>query len=176
MGSHKHIKKSHFSYRRKTVKIIISVAIVLFIVGGIGSIAFNAGFLPIKGFLEVREPIGRSEEIDISSLMQEYPGLEDIPNLENINHGVYGTDASADAVAYDYKNRLRNDGYGLKYEGTGSHDGSDFHYYGFLKGITAVGIVTTSDTDEKFEYDTVVMYTTGNAFDYQEMLEWYQEN
>ena len=173
---HKHIKKSHFIHRRSTIKIIISVVLVLVIVGGIGSIALNIGFLPIKEFLEVREPIGRSEEIELSSFMQEYPELEEIPNIENINCGVYGTEAHSDAVFYDYKNRLENDGYVLKYEGTGTHDGSDFHYYGFLKGITAVGIVTTSDTDGKFEYDTVVMYTTGNAFDYKDILEWYQEN
>ena len=176
IGHYEHIKKSHFNYRRRAVKSIIKLTAVLLIIGGIGTFAFNAGFLPIKDFLEVREPVGRSEEIDIANFMKEYPELEDIPNLENINSGIYGTDASVDTVANDYKNKLESEGYSLKYEGTGTHGGSDFQYYGYLKGITAVGIVTTSDTNGKFEHDTVVMYTTGNAFDYQQILEWYQNN
>jgi hypothetical protein len=55
-------------------------------------------------------------------------------------------------------------------------DGRQFRVVGFLKGLTVVGVVVTDDADDEFGYDTVVLYATGSAFDFQEILEWYQSN
>lgn len=173
---HKHKNKTLFNNKLTVVKKIIYVFVFLIIVGGIATLINNAGLLPIKDFLDIQEPIGDNEEITIESYMEEYPELKEIPNFKNINYGVYGSDASEEAIADEYKDKLISDGYYLKYQGTGTHDGSDFQYYGYLKGITAVGIVTTSDTEEKFDHETVVMYTTGFASDYIDILKWYQKN
>lgn len=171
-----HIKKSHGKYKRKTVRILLTLIPIVVLVGIVGGFAYNAGFIPIKEFLSVREPIGNSVELDIDSYMEEYPELEGIPNLDKIKYSVYGTDASTNAVVNDYRSDLENEGYTVKYEGTKDLEGRHFRVIGFLKGFTAVGIVVTSDTDDEFGSDTAVIYATGSAFDFQEILDWYQEN
>ena len=166
----KYVKKSQTKGKIKNVKILTIGITVLVIIGGLGCVAYNAGFLPIKGILNTIKPVGASAELDIDNYMAEYLKLEDIPNLDKIKYAAYGTDESITVVADDYKEKLEKKGYNVKYEGTGCTEGRN------LKGLTAVGIIMTPDTSEEFGYETTLLYTTGNAFEYKEILDWYEEN
>ena len=172
---YKTTKKTHSKHKRKTVKRLLMVISILVIVGIVIGFIYNAGFIPIVGLLNVKEPVGNPVGLDIGSYMEEYPQIGDIPNLDKIKYGIYGTDESADVVANSYKEELENEGYNAMYAGTGEIEGMTFSFIGFLKGLTAVGIITTSDASDEFGYDTVVLYATGNAFDFKEILDWYQE-
>jgi len=173
--NYKNTEKTHSKYKKKTVKKLLIVVPVLVIVGIVIGFIYNAGFIPIVGFLDVKEPVGTPVGLDIDSYMEEYPQIGDIPNLDKIKYGVYGTDESIAAVLDSYKEELGHEGYTVIYEGTGEIEGMNFSFIGFLKGLTAVGIITTSEASDELGYDTVVLYATGNAFDFREILDWYQE-
>jgi hypothetical protein len=171
-----HVKKPRGRYKRKVVKTLLIVVPILVLVGIVAGYAYNAGFIPITGFMDVKAPYGDSVELDVSTYIDEYPEFEDIPNLDKIKHSAYGTDESVNTVVSNYKQQLQGEGYSVKYEGTMDFEGRQFRVVGFLKGLTAVGVVVTDDADDEFGYDTVVLYATGSAFDFQEILEWYQNN
>jgi len=99
-----------------------------------------------------------------------------LPNLDKITYQGYGTDATADIVYNEYKTDLVSEGYTIKYEGTGFMGSKSFQYIGFLKGITAVGIIISSDAIEETGHETAIMYMTGNGFDFIPILDWYQSN
>ncbi len=48
----------------------------------------------------------------------------------------------------------------------------DFKFTAYLKGLTAV-VIIVAENCEAFDDDTVVLYTTGNAFYYREILNWH---
>ncbi len=160
----------------KNKKKVIKISIVLLIILIIFCAAYSAGFIPIKELMTIKQPIGNYEKIDIDSYLETYPELANLPNLDKIKHVAYGTDESNDAVISDYKQELENEGYSLKYEGISNFGEKPFEYYGFLKGITAVVIIVTEDNNEEFDYESIVLYTTGNALDYKEILDLYEEN
>lgn len=166
-------KPPQIKHKKKTTKILI-VAVVLLIVGTIVCAAYVTGFIPITNFLSVKKPVGDSVELNVDDYLQEYPELNEIPNLDKIKKAAYGTDESIDDVVSDYRAELESEGYGLKYEGSGDFNGKSFQYYGFLKGLTAVVIIATSDGVEELEYKTEVLYTTGNALDFRAILDWYE--
>jgi hypothetical protein len=124
--------------------------------------------------LSVKKPVGDSVELNVDDYLKEYPEFNEIPNLDKIKKAAYGTDASIDTVISDYTEKLNKEGYSLKYDGTGDLDGNSFQYYGFLKGITAVVIIVTSDGNKELAYKTEVLYTTGNALDFKAILDWYE--
>ena len=41
---------------------------------------------------------------------------------------------------------------------------------------TGVGIIITDDETVTLNYETMVLYTTGSALDYREILTWYKNN
>jgi len=170
----KHVKKSKNNIERKTGKRIIVVSIVLIIlltiIGGAAFTAYNMGFIPVN--LSVKKPAGTSATVDIACYMQEYPELDEIPNLDKIKYGVYSTDASSNSVKTEYKQQLETEGYNLYREGSILVDGTDFKFTAYLKGLTAV-VIIVAENCEAFDDDTVVLYTTGNAFYYREILDWY---
>jgi hypothetical protein len=171
--NHTFNKKTGYNRRRNIVKVFALLVTVLLL--GIGGfVSYNAGFIPIKELLETQEPIGKAEEINIDEYMDEYPEIENIPNLDKLKYKAYGTDESIDAVANDYKQKLENDGYSIKYEGTVYKRGIPFQCYGFLKRFTAVGIIMTSDANVTFGHETRVLYTTGSVFDYREIMNFMQ--
>ena len=172
-NSYKFDKPPQIKHKRKTVKVLI-VAVVLLVVVTVICAAYNAGFIPITEFLSVKEPIGKSVELNVDDYLKEYPEFNEIPNLDKMKKAAYGTDESIDAVVSDYRTKLEKEGYGLKYEGEGDFNGKSFQYYGFLKGITAVVIIATSDGNEELGYKTEVLYTTGNALDFKAILDWYE--
>lgn len=172
---HRRIKKTvEHPLKKNLPRVVTLAAIILILVGASSFTAHRGGFLPLKIFLDTEEPIGDASEIDVDKYMKEYPQLNDLPNLNKIKHKLYGTDASINTVAVDYKQRLRNKGYKLKYTGTKTIRGISLDYFGFTKGLTVVGIVMTSDGISQFKnYDTVVLYTTGNLFAYKDAISWY---
>jgi hypothetical protein len=166
-------KNSQIKHKRRTVKVLIAVAVLLVVVIVICA-AYNAGFIPITNLLSVKKPVGDSVELNVDEYLKEYPGLNEIPNLDKIKKAAYGTDASIDTVISDYTEKLNKEGYSLKYEGAGDLDENSFQYYGFLKGITAVVIIVTSNNNGEIGNKTVVLYTTGNALDFKAILDWYE--
>ena len=170
----KHVNKSKNNIERKTGKRIIVVSIVLIvlitIIGVAAFTAYNMGFIPVN--LSVKKPAGTSTIMDVACYMQEYPELDEIPNLDKITYEVYSTDALANSVKNEYKQQLETEGYNLYREGSISVDGADFKFTAYLKGLTAVAIIVAENC-EAFDDDTMVLYTTGNALDYQEILDWY---
>lgn len=162
--------------RRNIVKLLIIFISITILLGICGSIAYNAGFIPIKEFLEVQEPIGDAEEIDIDEPIKKYPEIKDIPYIDKLKYKIYGTNESIDAVANDYKIKLENNGYRVLYEGKVYKKEIPFQYYGFLKGFTAVGIIMTSDKNVSLNHKTMVLYSTGSAFDYRNLIMWYKAN
>ncbi len=167
-------EKTGYNRRRKIVKVLALFVTVTVLLGIGGFVTYNAGFIPIKELLETQEPIGNTEEINIDEYMDEYPEIKNIPNLDNLKYKAYETDESIDAVANDYKLKLENDGYSIKYEGTVYKRGIPFQYYGFLKRFTAVGIIMTSDVNVTFGNETKVLYTTGSIFEYREIMNFIQ--
>ena len=167
-------RSSHLIAKRNLPRIITLAAIVLILVGASSFTANRTGFLPIKILLETEEPIGHVEEIDIGEYIDEYPELDDIPRITRIKYQVYGTDASVNTVALDYKQKLQDDGYKLKYTGSRTIRGISVDYFGFVKGLTVVGIVMTSeDVGSLKNFDTVVLYTTGGLFAYKDVISMY---
>jgi len=158
--------KKHFKPTR-----ILTFFIAIFVVG---MLVFNMGYLPIKAFLQTPEPIGCAGEIEIESFIQQYPALEEIPNLDKIKCKVYLSDASTSSVGENFKYQLKKDGYTLDYEGVITKKGITFHYYGFTKGITAIGILLTDDINQVFNHETAVLSTIGSIYDYQELSQWYK--
>lgn len=171
---HKHVNTSYTIHKRKTANFLVKCAAVLIVVGAIGGVAYNAGFLPIKELLSVKEPVGSSVPLDVDSYMAAYPELAEIPNLNRIKYEAFGTDESTSVVISEYTQQLEAEGYHLEYEGTTEMGGNSFRFVGFLKGLTAVGIISIDDPTEDVGHDTVVLYATGNAFDFKEILDWYQ--
>jgi len=155
--------------KRKTITftILTIIAIISIFFGYIN------GFIPVC--LSAKPPIGNIERISVEQYIEKYPELSDLPDYDNILYEIFGTDEPTAVVLDDYKEKLQNEGYTLKYEGSGYIAGKNFKYVGYLKGITAVGIIVSSEAYEEFGYETLVLYMTGNAFDFTPLLDWYQE-
>lgn len=162
--------------RRKIMKLLVIFISIIVLLGIFGSIAYNAGFIPINEFLEIQEPIGKTEEIDIVEPLKKYPEIKDIPYIDKLKYKIYGSDELMDDIANDYKNKLKNKGYRILYEGTIYRKEIPFQYYGFIKGFTAVGIIMTSDKNVSLNHQTMVLYSTGSALDYRKLIMWYKAN
>ena len=170
--NHKHITKVNHIYEKKSKKGLIAVCLFIVIMSAAGT-AYFFGFIPIA--LAVKEPVGNSVEIDVSSYMQEYPELNEIPNLEKVKYEVFGTDAPVSSVKNKYAQQLENEGYSLYKTGFTSLNGENFEFIAYLKGITAV-VIIVSENGEMFNQDTLVLYTTGNALVYQGILDQYNKH
>ena len=153
---------------------IIALGIILLTFLIVFIVLVYTGFLPL--FLQSKEPIGNAEEITIESYLEENPELAEMPNLDKIETSAFGTDESTTNIKNDYKDRLQEEGYSIEYEDTMELYGKTYEVLGFLKGLTAVGILITSDTSGETNYESEVIYATGNALDFQEILDWYQNN
>jgi len=166
-------KKPNKSVNKKTHHKKITRILSLFVIMSLFGVAvFNLGYLPIKAFMQVPEPVGCTGEINIESYMNEYPDIKGIPRLDDIKYKIFSSDASLETVANYYKYKLKNDGYRIDYEGVITKKGITFHYYGFVKGITAVVILLTDDIEEIFGHETAVLSTTGNIYAYKDIVSW----
>ena len=159
-------------HKRKKGKtlIILSIGIIVFL--SIFFVAYYLGYIPIG--LSVIEPIGNAKTVNVDSLMDEFSSLADMPNLDKIDYKAFDTDASVSDIVNDYNNQLISDGYSLEYSGTVELGGVTFEVNGYLKGLTAVGILTTDEITEN--YDSLVLYAAGNVLDFREILDWYKSN
>ena len=160
-------KKKKRGIAKKTVFLSI-ILIILF--SGIFLI-YSAGFIPITALLETKAPIGVAEEINIEYFAKYYPKISDLPILEKIKYSIYGTDEYYLVVEEDYNKRLLDEGYRLEYDGCEKIAGFQIRSYSYVKGLTAVGIITITNTKQQFGHKTIVFYSTGNALDYKELIE-----
>ena len=115
-------------------------------------------------------PIGNYEEKTMETYIEKYPIISQIPNLDKIDKNFYETDENTDSIVESYKQKLLNEGYSLEYEDILTIEDKEYKILGFLKGFTAVGILISNNEDNESE----VIYTTGSALDFIEILEWYQ--
>lgn len=176
-GTDQDFYENRLKIRRKNILKLLGVSISIIIILGICStVAYNAGYIPMKRFMEVKKPIGDAEEIDINEHLDKHPEIKNLPYYDKFKYKLYGTNQSIDAVANDYKKKLENEGYKILIEGVAYKDEIPFQYYGFLKGMTGVGIIITANKNVTLDYETMVLYTTGNAADYRNVLKWYKEN
>lgn len=160
--------------KRRIVKFVLISVVVLLVVGSVGVVAFHAGFLPINEFLNIKEPAGSAVPLSIANYIESYPELAQIPNLDHIKYQAFGTDASPATIFAEYVDQLCREGYHLKYQGTGDFGDISFEFAGYLKGLTAVGIIVLSGALDYVGHESVVFYTTGNALQFQAMLDWYE--
>jgi hypothetical protein len=162
--------------KRKKVKIFAVSIILIIILGIFGSVVYNAGYIPLKRFMDVKKPIGDADEINIDDHLYRHPEIRQFPYLDKLKYKVFGTNRSINVVANNYKEKLENEGYNLLYSGVAYKDEIPFKYYGYLKGLTGVGIIITDDENVTLDYETMVLYTTGSALDYRKILLWYKDN
>ena len=166
-------EKSQFKNSRKLKKRVIKILIVFAIIGVIFFLIYSMGLIPL--FLNVQKPVGNTTEIKMTDLIKDIPEIASVPNLDKVESAAYGTDASDEDVINDYISKLTKEGYSIEYNGTVEIAGKSYRFVGLLKGLTAVGIVTTNDYSEEIGYNTVVLYTTGNALDYQDIINWVKD-
>ena len=174
--NHTYNEKRLNNRQRNIIRVLGLLVSIIVLLGIGGFVAYNAGFVPINEFLEVQKPAGTAVELNAGKFMDECPEFENIPNLDKIKYKIYGINESISSVVTEYKQKLEKDGYSVKYNGTVHAGEMSFQYYGFLKGITAVGIIMTSDANRISGYETVVLYTIGNVFDYKEIIDWYRRS
>ena len=162
--------------KRKIIKLLAVSVVITILLGVFGPVVYNAGYIPITRFMDVKKPVGDSEEINIDEHLNKHPEIRDFPFLDKLKYRVFGTNKSLNAVANGYKQKLKNEGFKILYEGIAYREEIPFHYYGYLKGFTGVGIIITSDENVTSDYETMVLYTTGNAFVYRDIFNWYKQN
>lgn len=176
----KHITKTNnptnFKPQKKNkniIRLITTLSIVFLVIGAVSFTAHSAGFLPFKPFLKIYEPVGRMGIYEANDVIGNFPSIVQIPALNNLKHKLFTSTHSINTIALDYKQRLENDGYKLEYSGQDTIAGVNFRYFGFVKGISAIGIIMTNDGGGDFGYNTLVLFTTGNIFSYKSIANWY---
>jgi len=169
-------KKINKKTNHKKHKNLTRVFTLFFVMSVCFIFVFNLGYLPIKALMHTPEPIACRGELKIDQYMDQYPAMKSIPKLDNIKFNVYLSDASLKTVANNYKYKLEKDGYDLDYDGIVTKKGKTFHYYGFVKGLTAIGILISDDISKIFGYETVVLSSIGNIYDYKEIITWAKTN
>ncbi|KYK23216.1 hypothetical protein AYK21_02990 [Thermoplasmatales archaeon SG8-52-2] len=162
--------------KNKYLKIFAVSIVVIIIIGIFGSVVYNAGYIPMKRFMEVKKPLGNADEINIDEHIYKHPEIKKFPYLDRLKYKVFGTNRSISVVANDYKEELEKDGFKLLYDGVAYKGDIPLQYYGYLKGLTGVGIIITDDENVTQAYETMILYTTGNALDYRKILTWYRDN
>ena len=158
--SQKQKKKKRATRGTLTIAIVIMLILVGFFV------AFSAGFIPINAFLEIKEPIGNSSEVDVEYFKEYFPKFSNLDVLEKFKYGVFLTDESSSVIKADYERRLEAEGYSLQHVKTEKIMGLSVKSYGYAKGFTGVGIIIFSNKNFLFDDNSLVVYTTGNVFDY----------
>ena len=162
--------------RKKGPMNYISIFIVLIILIAAFSTTYNAGYVPINPFLEIKEPAGNAREISYMQIKEKYPIVDSIPEIKTVKHELFGTDETITNIAREYKKDLSNDGFKLKYSGSTELKGINVHYYGFIKGITAAVILMTSDDVGVANTETIVLYSIDNIFSYKSIIDKYSNH
>ena len=167
-------KNSYKPVKRKRGPIYyVSIIIVFLILITAFTTTYNAGYIPIKSLMEVKEPSGNAREISYTQVKEKYPLIDSIPEIKAVKHKLYGTDDPIPNVANKYERDLLSDGFKLKYCDNTEIKGVNVHYYGYLKGFTAVVILMTSDDVGVANTETIVLYSTSNIFSYKAIINKY---
>ena len=161
--------------KKKKGRVLIALLIILLVFMSVFFILCYMDILPFFG-LDIIEPPGDAKTVDADILMQELPSIANMPNLEKLDYKAFDTNAPVEEIVEEYNSKLISEGYSQKYVGTVEIDGINFEVSGYLKGLTAVGILTTDEEVKNCDYDSLVLYATGNALDFQEILSWYESN
>jgi hypothetical protein len=146
------------------------------VIGGASTIvAVDQGYIPITQTLQIERPVGYTK-LCTSCYEEKYQEiLSQVPNLDKIKYEVFGSDNTYLEIYVDYKQKLEKEGYQEHTVGSKEIEGVHIRYYGFLKGITVAGIAIASGKDVNLPYESIVLYTTGSALDYQEIIDWYNQ-
>jgi hypothetical protein len=170
-GKNNHSIKKKVSNHQKNIEQYLILSMIIISLVRIGFIIlFNRGFIPIGEFLEIQEPIGNLQEIEIEEYLDKFPEIKNISAIKKLKFKTYITNESIAKVRNNYIERLENNGYNFIYEGNIIKSGISYQYCGFLKGFTLIGIVMTSNSNIKYENETMVLYTTGSVFDYNKII------
>ena len=166
------IKKFSIFMKRKSGKLLLIIVLFVVVLSSILLYLNFFNYLPFSS--EIKQPAGNFESINAEKYLQEHPEIREMPNLDKINYEVWKTDLTIKQVASSYKKDLSEDGYDLKYDNTIVFDGKSYYVLGFLKGLTAVGILISLDTTVFDNYKSEVVFASGNVFDFNEIIDWYQ--
>jgi len=170
------VKKQVKKKKGKKPRYYIGIFVTFLIISTFLFTTLNTGYMPVRAFLQIKEPSGHISEIDYSMIEKTYPITESVPEIRDIKHKLYESDENIRVISENYKDELLNEGYKLKYSGVKDIKGFDVHYYGYTKGITAVVILLTSDEIDMFNSDTLVLYSTGDVFSYKKIINKYSSN
>jgi len=169
------VKKYKFKKKDKKVKRWIKISIILIIISNLIGFLYIFGFIPL-GLNTYNPPVGNVGTMDVDKYLNDLPELADIPNLEKIQYQGFRSQASTEEIAKGYDKSLKSQGYNKEYCGTIEFDAITYEVAGYLKGITAVGVIATSETYGEYEGETVVLYVTGIATDFLDMVNYFQNN
>ncbi len=165
------INKKLLFIKKKSRKLLLTFIVFIVIL----SIFFYLNFTNYFPYLsETKQPSGSVESINIQKYIQENPEIKEMPNLDKINYDAWRSNLTIKELVYSYKQDLLKNGYNLRYEDTINFDEKEYYVLGFLKGITAVGILLSLDKTYEDKYNSEVIYATGNVFDFNEIIDWYQ--
>jgi len=157
----------------------IAIPIIMTICGAVGGtyVAHDAGYIPITQIMDTKEPVGY-QPVCSSCIEENYRDIiSEIPNLNKIKYNVYISTSNHLEIVQDYNDRLKDEGYQLETSGEKNFRNITIYYYGFIKGITAVGIAIVKGSQLGFpEAESFILYSTGNVMDYQAIINWYNTN
>lgn len=169
-------QKNKIITKRNYKRIFSIFTILCIITSTTGLIAFNMGYLPVKAFLPLEKPVGTLGSIEINNFIEEYKEITGIPDIEDLKYKLFISEATPENIIENYKYQLKQKGYKLQQRGITTKKGIDLEYYGFTKGITAIGLIITDEINQLLDQKTTILYTTGSVFDYKDIIDWYETN
>jgi hypothetical protein len=156
---------------KKSKKLALLFIVILIILSTF--LIFNlTDYLPFLS--EIKQPAGNIESINIQKYIEENPKIGEMPNLDKIKYNIWKSDLTIEQVVNSYKQDLLKEGYDLQYDNTINYNGKEYYVLGFIKGLTAVGILISLDTTFGDHYKSEIIYATGNVIDFNEIIDWYQ--
>jgi len=165
-------KNLHINMNIKNKKIMLLIILIVIIPSLIFIYLNSTNYLPFS--IETKQPAGNIESINTQKYFDDHPEIKEMPNLDKINYNAWGTNLTIKQVVNSYKQDLLEEGYDLQYENIIFLDGKEYYVLGFVKGLTAVGILISRNTTNIDYYNSEIIYATGNLLDFNEIIEWYQ--
>jgi len=159
--------------KKRVIRKYFSVTLVLLLLLVGVFFSYCSGYIPVTALMETKEPVGNVKELGVGIFARYYPKVVNNPVLDKFKYSIYGTDESFSAVVDDYDERLTSEGYSLEYKDVERVNGLKVRSYGYVKGLTGVGIVVLTNVRLFFGHKTVVLYSTGSVFDYNSLLDEY---
>ncbi len=165
-------KKLYNNIKVKNKKIILLIILSVIIPSSIFVYLYSTNYLPFSN--ETKQPAGNIESINVQKYFEDHPEIKEMPNLNKINYNAWRTNLTIKQLVDSYKQDLLKEGYDLQYENTIILDGKEYYVLGFIKGLTAVGILISRNTINMNNYYSEIIYATGNILDFNEIIDWYQ--